>query len=54
MNSNLLTVLESFFETRAMKSMKLLNVKILMGHDTGLEKSCYKPTEQNKNYWRII
>ena len=25
--------------------MKLLNVKLLMGHDTGLEKSYYKPSE---------
>jgi len=35
-----------FFETHAMKSMKLLNVKMLMGHDTGLEKSYYKPSEK--------
>jgi len=36
-----------YFETHAMESMKLLNVKILMGQDTGLEKSHYKPTEKD-------
>lgn len=36
-----------YFETHAMESMKLLNVKILMGHDTGLEKSYYKPSEKD-------
>jgi hypothetical protein len=34
-----------FFETRALEHMKLLNVKLLMGHDTGLERSYYKTTE---------
>jgi integrase len=45
-----------FFETRAMKSMKLLNVKILMGHDTGLEKSYHKPTEQEllEDYLKVV
>ena len=42
-----------FFETRAMKSMKLLNVKILMGHDTGPEKN-HIMSQRNKNFWRII
>lgn len=35
-----------YFETNALKSMKLLNVKMLMGHDIGLEKSYYKPSEK--------
>jgi hypothetical protein len=34
-----------YFETKCLKKMKLLNVKLLMGHDTGLEKSYYKPSE---------
>ena len=36
--------------------MKLLNVKILMGHDTGLEKSSYKPAEKDllQDYLRAI
>jgi hypothetical protein len=35
---------------------KLLNVKILMGHDTGLEKSYYKPTEQEllEDYLKVV
>ena len=39
-----------------MKSMKLLNVKILMGHDTRLEKSYYKPTEQEllEDYLKVV
>jgi hypothetical protein len=45
-----------YFETNALKSMKLLNVKMLMGHDTGLEKSYYKPTEKDilHDYLRAI
>jgi hypothetical protein len=45
-----------YFETNALKSMKLLNVKLLMGHDTGLEKSYYKPTEKDilHDYLRAI
>lgn len=45
-----------FFETHAMKSMKLLNVKILMGHDTGLEKSYYKPSEHEllDDYLKVV
>lgn len=45
-----------YFETNALNSMKLLNVKILMGHDTGLEKSYYKPVEKDllQDYLRAI
>ena len=45
-----------YFETNALNSMKLLNVKILMGHDTGLEKSYYKPAEKEllQDYLRAI
>src|SRR5213596_1074563 len=45
-----------YFETNALNSMKLLNVKILMGHDTGLEKSYYKPAEKDllQDYLRAI
>jgi hypothetical protein len=39
-----------------MKSMKLLNVKMLMGHDTGLEKSYYKPSEKEllEDYLKVV
>jgi hypothetical protein len=45
-----------FFETRALEKMKLLNVKILMGHDTGLEKSYYRPTEKEllQDYLNVV
>ncbi|MFZ0356517.1 MAG: hypothetical protein WAL53_00115 [Nitrososphaeraceae archaeon] len=45
-----------YFETRAMDKMKLLNVKILMGHDTGLEKSYYKPSEKDilEDYLKVV
>ena len=45
-----------FFETHAMESMKLLNVKILMGQDTGLEKSYYKPSEKEllEDYLKVV
>jgi hypothetical protein len=45
-----------FFEIHAMESMKLLNVKILMGHDTGLEKSYYKPSEKEllEDYLKVV
>jgi hypothetical protein len=45
-----------YFETNALNSMKLLNVKILMGHDTGLEKSYYKPSEREllEDYIRAV
>ena len=45
-----------YFETHAMESMKLLNVKILMGHDTGLEKSYYKPDEKTllEDYLKVV
>ncbi|MDW0202086.1 MAG: hypothetical protein QOD17_03280 [Nitrososphaeraceae archaeon] len=45
-----------YFETHAMDKMKLLNVKILMGHDTGLEKSYYKPSEKDilEDYLKVI
>jgi integrase len=45
-----------YFETHAMESMKLLNVKILMGQDTGLEKSYYKPSEKDllEDYLKVV
>ncbi|MDW0186591.1 MAG: hypothetical protein QN785_10180 [Nitrososphaeraceae archaeon] len=45
-----------YFETHAMDKMKLLNVKILMGHDTGLQKSYYKPSEKDilEDYLKVI
>ena len=45
-----------FFETRALEHMKLLNVKILMGHDTGLERSYYRPTEEEllQDYLNVV
>jgi hypothetical protein len=45
-----------YFETHAMESMKLLNVKILMGQDTGLEKSYYKPSEKEllEDYLKVV
>jgi integrase len=45
-----------FFETRALEHMKLLNVKLLMGHDTGLERSYYKPTEAEilQDYLNVV
>lgn len=45
-----------FFETRALENMKLLNVKILMGHDTGLERSYYRPTEEEllQDYLNVV
>ena len=45
-----------YFETHAMDKMKLLNVKILMGHDTGLEKSYYKPSEKDilEDYLKVV
>jgi len=48
--------LRKYFETRALEHMKLLNVKMLMGHDTGLEKSYYRPTEQEilKDYLNVV
>ena len=48
--------LRKYFETHALNHMKLLNVKMLMGHDTGLEKSYYKPTEKQilDNYLNVV
>jgi integrase len=45
-----------YFETHALKSMKLLNIKMLMGHDTGLEKSYYKPSEKEllDDYFKVV
>jgi integrase len=45
-----------YFETRALEHMKILNVKILMGHDTGLEKSYYRPVEAEilQDYLKVI
>ena len=39
-----------------MKSMKLLNVNMLMGHDIGLEKSYYKPSEKEllEDYLKVV
>jgi integrase len=38
--------LRKYFETHALSHMKLLNVKLLMGHDIGLDRSYFKPTEK--------
>jgi hypothetical protein len=48
--------LRKYFETHALNHMKLLNVKILMGHDTGLEKSYYKPSEKEilEDYLKVV
>jgi hypothetical protein len=48
--------LRKYFETHALNHMKLLNVKILMGHDTGLEKSYYKPSEKEllQDYLKVV
>ncbi len=35
-----------FFKTQTERTMKSLNVEILMGHDIGLADSYYRPTEQ--------
>jgi hypothetical protein len=35
-----------FFKTQAERTMKSLNVEILMGHNIGLADSYYKPSEQ--------
>jgi integrase len=35
-----------FFKTQAERTMKSLNVEILMGHDIGLADSYYRPSEQ--------
>lgn len=45
-----------YFETRALEHMKILNVKILMGHDTGIEKSYYRPSEREilNDYLNIV
>ncbi len=45
-----------YFETHSMDKMKLLNVKILMGQDTGLEKSYYKPSEKDilEDYLKVV
>jgi integrase len=36
-----------FFKTQAERTMKSLNVEILMGHDIGLADSYYRPSEQD-------
>jgi integrase len=36
-----------FFKTQAERNMKSLDVEVLMGHDTGLADSYYKPSEQD-------
>jgi len=48
--------LRKYFETHALNHMKLLNVKMLMGHDTGLEKSYYKPSEKDLlgDYLKVV
>jgi septal ring factor EnvC (AmiA/AmiB activator) len=48
--------LRKYFETYALNHMKILNVKILMGHDTGLEKSYYKPSEKEilNDYLNVV
>jgi integrase len=48
--------LRKYFETHALSHMKLLNVKMLMGHDTILEKSYYKPSEKEllEDYLKVV
>ncbi|MGA9844987.1 MAG: hypothetical protein WBQ25_22005 [Nitrososphaeraceae archaeon] len=36
-----------FFKTQAERTMKSLNVELLMGHDIGLADSYYRPSEQD-------
>lgn len=45
-----------YFETKCMQVMKVLNVKLLMDHDTGISKSYYRPTEQEllEDYKKVI
>ena len=45
-----------YFETKCLKKMKLLNVKLLIGQDTGLERSDYKPTESEllEDYLQVV
>ena len=45
-----------YFETKCLKKMKLLNVKLLIGQDTGLEKSYYKPSESEllEDYLQVV
>ncbi len=35
-----------FFKTHVEQVKKPLNIELLLGHDLGLQGSCYKPTEQ--------
>jgi hypothetical protein len=48
--------LRKYFETHALNQMKLLNVKILMDHDIGLDKSYFKPTEEEilQDYLKVV
>jgi integrase len=49
--------LRKFFETNALSSkMKLFNVKLLMDHDIGIDKSYFKPTEEEllNDYLNVV
>lgn len=49
--------LRKFFETHALSGqMKLFNVKLLMNHDIGLDKSYFKPTEEEllSDYLNVV
>ena len=45
-----------YFETKSMQVMKVMNVKLLMDHDTGISKSYYRPIEQEllEDYLKAI
>ena len=55
-SSKLTHSFRKYFETKCLKKMKLLNVKLLIGQDTGLEKSYYKPTESEllEDYLQVV
>lgn len=45
-----------YFETHALSQMKLLNVKLLMDHDIGIDHSYFKPTEEQllEDYLKVV
>ena len=45
-----------YFETHALSQMKLLNVKILMDHDIGIDQSYFRPTEEQllEDYLKVV
>jgi hypothetical protein len=48
--------LRKFYKTRAEQVMKPINVELTMGHDIGISKSYYKPTEREilEDYLRAV